>query len=121
MLRAMIIATAAVGMGFAAPALAQQGSAAPPSGVATPATPADAFKAVEDMRVYSAGGERVGEVERVVVDGQGSLAFVVEIEEGFLGMTEKDVLVPMDSLMFQGDRFQARLTEEEMKALQEWD
>lgn len=121
MIRTMIAAAAGLGMGLAVPALAQQGTAAPPAGVAAPAAPADAFKAVEDMRVYSAGGERVGEVERVVVDGQGGLAFVVEIEEGFLGMAEKDVLVPMDSLMFQGDRFQARLTEEEMKALQEWD
>lgn len=118
------VAMMAVGM-IGGPLLAQQAVEQSPQTIDRPAASQTAtarpLTAVDDMKVYSAGGERVGEVEHTVIDPQGNLAFVVEIDEGFLGMAETEVVVPMDRLVFQGDRFQSRLTEEEMKALQAWD
>lgn len=113
------VAMMAIGM-IGGPLLAQQNADQAPQ-VMDRAAGNPSYHEVDDMKVYSAGGERVGEVEKMVVDPQGNLAFVVEIDEGFLGMAETEVVVPSDRLVFQGDRFQSRLTEEEMKSLQHWD
>lgn len=113
------VAMMAIGM-IGGPLLAQQNADQAPQ-VMDRAAVKQSYDEVDDMKVYSAGGERVGEVEKMVIDPQGNLAFVVEIDEGFLGMAETEVVVPSDRLVFQGDRFQSRLTEEEMKSLQHWD
>ncbi|KJS41491.1 MAG: hypothetical protein VR70_04890 [Rhodospirillaceae bacterium BRH_c57] len=83
--------------------------------------PAGAYTEVDDMKVYSVGGEQVGEIEDILIDPRGNIAYVVEIEEGFLGMRDTEVIVPADRLMLEGDRFQSRMTEEELKSLQKWD
>ncbi len=125
MVRKMIAGVASVLVLAAGPVVAQQAAPQPQATPQTQTMPAPqdraAYSEVDDMKVYSVGGEQVGEIEEIIIDPQGSLAYVLEIEEGFLGMRETEVIVPADRLMFQGDRFQSRMTEEELKSLQQWD
>lgn len=87
---------------------------------AAAATP---YTEIDDIGVFTAEGNRVGEIEDVVADQNGNLAFVVEIEEGFLGMREREVIVPMDRLTYdrEAKRFNTEMAEADFQTLQVWD
>lgn len=54
--------------------------------------------------VYNASGERVGEIDEIVVNRNSRATAAVVGVGGFLGVGEKKVVVPLDSMRVQGDR-----------------
>jgi hypothetical protein len=76
---------------------------------------------VEDMTIYSAGGEEVGEVEAVLLDGSGRPVAVAADVGGFLGLGERDVVIGLDRLSRGQDRLTVAMSKEEIEALPEFD
>lgn len=87
------------------------------------ATGGSQFQDVDDLAVVTRDGKRLGEIENVLVDGSGTMAYVVEIEDGFLGMNETEVVVPADQLSFdsQNRSFSTGMSESDIKGLQTWE
>jgi sporulation protein YlmC with PRC-barrel domain len=57
--------------------------------------------------VYNPAGDRVGEIDEIVVNRSSRATGAVVGVGGFLGMGEKKVVVPFDSMRMQGDRIVA--------------
>lgn len=75
----------------------------------------------DDMLVYSARGEKIGEVDDVVAGPDGRFFVVIE-HGGFLGLGEKKSLLPLDQLALRDDRLVGdRMTDEDLKAAQSYD
>jgi sporulation protein YlmC with PRC-barrel domain len=74
--------------------------------------PQDQFRARKliGSRVYAANDENVGEINDVLMDQSGRVHAVILGVGGFLGIGEKDVAVPMNSLKFMAERPAARAT-----------
>lgn len=83
----------------------------------------DTYREAEDIVVHSSGGVRMGEVEEVLVDQQGNVAYAIEVEEGFLGLRDTEVILPADRLSYdaQNNRFSTDMTEAEIRSLPVWD
>lgn len=81
------------------------------------------YRDIDDIRIIGANGNEIGEIEDVVLGPDGQLAYIVEFEEGFLGIRDREVVVPADRLQFdaQNRSFTSDMTEDEVKAMQEWD
>lgn len=125
---------------FAAPAAAQDGEkvaaapagpltvdgmtalvAAEDSGRSVPEFGGASVGEIDDMEVFGANDEEVGEVERVLATTEGTVAAVVVEVGGFLGIGDKEVIVPLDRLRRVGDLLTTDLTEEELEQLPEWE
>jgi sporulation protein YlmC with PRC-barrel domain len=127
-----LLPSAALSLALATPglALAQQGNAtttqAAPAGQAStttgaaPATAVSRYMKLDDMNVVGANGDRIGEVSEALIDSTGRVVAVAVEAGGFLGMGDRDVVVQLDQLRFEGNRFVTNLTAEQMKALPEW-
>lgn len=83
---------------------------------------------LNDADVYGLNNEEIGEIEDFVVDANGQITGAIIEVGGFLGLGEKEVLVPMDRLqiMTAGGAFtDARVyidsTEERLEALPEFE
>jgi sporulation protein YlmC with PRC-barrel domain len=62
---------------------------------------------VEEMvgkSVYNSAGDRVGEIDRIVVNRSSRATGAVVGVGGFMGVGEKQVVVPLDRMRMQGDR-----------------
>jgi hypothetical protein len=71
---------------------------------------------LDDMDVVGMGGEEIGDIERVVTNG--NRTFVILGHGGFLGLGEEEVAIPLDRLAFRGDELVAiGLTEADVEAL----
>jgi sporulation protein YlmC with PRC-barrel domain len=76
---------------------------------------------LEDRDVYTADGEEIGEVEEVLGTTQGEpTALALEVG-GFLGIGEREVIVPLDQLAITEDRVVLDMTKEQIEALEDWD
>lgn len=77
---------------------------------------------LDDTEVVSADGTRVGEIDEVVIGRDGQLAYILEIEEGFLGLRDEEVVVPLDRVTFdaQNKRFTTDLAEADFQKLEAW-
>lgn len=78
---------------------------------------------IEDMDVFR-DGEVIGEVEAVLGDESGRIvALVVEYDDGFLGLGDDEVVVPIDQLEFDVSerRVTTTLTDEQLRAMPIWD
>jgi hypothetical protein len=72
---------------------------------------------LEDMTLYNAREEKLGEVE-AVVSGAGGRTFLIVSHGGFLGLGEKQVAVPLDQLALRGERLVAvGLSDDEIRGL----
>ena len=58
---------------------------------------------LEDMNILSNDGEEMGEVEKVLVDGNGQPVAITAEIGGFLGVGEKIVVIGLDRLELRGD------------------
>jgi hypothetical protein len=107
-----------------------------PSGVAAAASPAApapgpqttgalppadmqavAVAKLEDMTLYNAREEKLGEVE-AVVSGAGGRTLLIVSHGGFLGLGEKRVAVPVEQVALRGDRLVTQgLSDDEIRAL----
>ena len=75
---------------------------------------------LEDAEVYGVEGDQLGEVERFLGDEMNNVVAVTVETEGFLGFGGEDVVVPLDQMQLEGDRFVTPLTEEQLKAMPRW-
>ncbi len=69
---------------------------------------------------------KVGEIEDILLDREGKMVAILAEVGGFLGIGDRDVIIPLDSVRFAtGDAksyaYVTNLTEEELKALPEID
>lgn len=75
---------------------------------------------LDDMDVYNARGERLGDAERIVVDGNNK-RYVVIGHGGFLGIGEDRVAFPLERFGITGDRLVIRgVTEEDIEAMDDY-
>lgn len=98
--------------------------------VAATATPALAqdmsldiaqLRSADDANVVNAAGDKLGEIEDVLVGADGKpVAYVVDTG-GFLDIGDEDVVVSIDALQWQGGQYVSDMTEEQLEALPKWD
>jgi hypothetical protein len=105
-------------LGLAGPALAQTGQE---GGGTVDNRDATFLQSAEDMDVVTADGDKIGEIEEILVDNTGVPAgFLLEIG-GFLGLGESDVSVPLDALSWDGTAYVSKMTVEQLEALAPFD
>lgn len=76
---------------------------------------------VMDATVFDANDEEVGDVEEVLVTTTGTVAAISVEVGGFLGIGDKEVILPVEELERVGDLLITDLTREEIEALPEWE
>ncbi|WP_292289872.1 PRC-barrel domain-containing protein [Marivita sp.] len=82
---------------------------------------------LEGMPVYGSEGDRVGEVERIILTNDGQVETVVVDVGGFLGLGEKPVAVALDDLLAGEDansgemRLSVNHTEEDLQNMESWE
>jgi sporulation protein YlmC with PRC-barrel domain len=121
--KAGVVVAASVALGFAGLACAQEATGmhkaddddmvVQPFGVSV--------DDLEDMDIYSAGGDEVGEIEAVLVDGTGKPVAIAADVGGFLGVGDKDVVIGLDQVTKCGERLTVAMTKEQIEALPEFD
>ena len=124
--RCLLPAAAVVLLASASPAHAQQaGSAvlreAPGEVMVEPFNKSSTE--LEDMNILSNEGEEMGEVEKVLVDGNGQPVAITAEIGGFLGVGEKIVVIGLDRLELRGDEepdVATTHTKEELQGMQAW-
>lgn len=108
----------------ALPAIAQAQQTLPqvrtvaPTG--TPATNITGYRRLEDMKVVMPGGERVGEVESVLIDDSGRVAAVVVEVERSLGIGSEDVVMALDTARYVNGALVTSLSRDQFSALPRW-
>lgn len=79
------------------------------------------LKSVEDIDVVDADGQKIGEVEEILIDEDGKpAAFHIEVG-GFLDIGDEDVAVPLEALTYEDGSYVSKLTLEQIENLPEWD
>lgn len=103
-----------------------QGAVAPPTvepettGAVPPPTQTVQVSRIEDLALYNARNEKMGDVD-AVVQGPDSKHYLVVSHGGFLGLGERRVALLLDQVALRGDRLIAdELTDEQVKALPEY-
>lgn len=76
---------------------------------------------VDDMEIYSANGDEIGDVEEVLMDADGKMVALVAEVGGFLGIGEREVMLRFDQVEQRGDDLVVDMTEEQVEQLPEWD
>ena len=110
------ILTLSLPLFLAVPALAQEADQTP----AEPVQPQRGvyLQSAEDVEVRNGDGDRIGEVEEILVDEKGNPAgFLIELG-GFLGLGDSAVVVPLDSLSWDGQGYVSNMTETQLENLQ---
>ncbi|RYH01224.1 PRC-barrel domain containing protein [Salipiger sp. IMCC34102] len=80
------------------------------------------YMEADDIKVVDAAGERIGEVETVLINASGMpAALVVEVDDGFLDLGDREVVVEMDALTWDNGQYTTAMTPEEMENLPVWD
>ncbi|WP_133176180.1 PRC-barrel domain-containing protein [Pelagivirga sediminicola] len=116
MLRPLIIAAATL---TALPLAAQDAE----DGSAGPKDTRDAtyLQSVDDTNVVNANGEKIGEIDEILIDADGNpAAFVIDMG-GLLDLGDEDVAVPLEALQWNGKEYVSKMTEEQLQKLQPWD
>jgi hypothetical protein len=75
---------------------------------------------IDDMDVYGANSEKVGEIDEVLVNASGQPDAVSVEVGGFLGIGGREAVVALDQLRLDGQRFVTSLTREQIEALPRW-
>jgi len=109
-------------------ATASSGSTTPPAAGTASVTPtAGVFPMANDAKsmigkdVYGANGNKVGELNNLLVGADGRVHAAVVEFGGFLGMGENKVAVPWDQLNINQDRITTNMTQDQVKAAPRWD
>ena len=90
------------------------------------ATPFETYDDLDDADVYSSiTGEEIGDIDEVYETSPGVPGYLTVEVGGFLGMGEKEVLLPMDQLaIFRGEdgyRVYVAATEEQLEEYPDFD
>ena len=75
----------------------------------------------EDTDILDASGNRIGEIDEVLMTADAKVVAASMEVGGFLGIGEKEVVVPLERFTRVGDKLQLDLTKEQIKALPVWD
>jgi len=75
---------------------------------------------IDDMNVVNAQGEKIGEVEDVLVDPSGKPVAVTVEMGGFLGIGEKHYVLDIAKLTSKDKVLQTTLTKEQLQQQPEW-
>lgn len=75
---------------------------------------------LEDMRIFGANGEEIGEIDDVLGDAAGQPSAVTVEVGGFLGMGDREVVIGLDEIEVVGPRLTLNRTREQIEALPEW-
>jgi sporulation protein YlmC with PRC-barrel domain len=79
-----------------------------------------AISDLDAMDVYNARGEKLGDVDRVIADGN-NRNFVVVAHGGFLGIGEDQVAFPIERFWMRGDRLVIRgVTDDDIEAMDDY-
>ncbi len=79
------------------------------------------LQSVDDTNVINAKGEKIGEIEEILVDSDGKPAgFLIDLG-GFLNLSDHDVTVPLDALEWNGKEYVSKMTEQQLENLTPWD
>ncbi|WP_113911643.1 PRC-barrel domain-containing protein [Roseovarius dicentrarchi] len=79
------------------------------------------LQSVDDTNVINANGEKIGEVEEILVDSDGQPAgFLIDLG-GLLNFGDHDVSVPLGALEWNGKEYVSKMTEEQLENLAPWD
>lgn len=76
---------------------------------------------IEDMSILTSGGERIGEVDELLLNGEGRIVAVSVEVGGFLGVGDREVVLGLDQLTPEGDAFRVDMTRSEIEGLPSWD
>ncbi len=76
---------------------------------------------LDDMHVYGAGDEDIGEIDEVLMDASGKPVAVTVGVGGFLGIGDTEVIMSLDQLTMGDKRFSTTLTKEQIEKLPKWD
>jgi sporulation protein YlmC with PRC-barrel domain len=80
-----------------------------------------AVRELDDLDVYNARGEKLGEVNRVVLDPRTNHEYVVVEHGGFLGIGEDRVAFPLERFWMRGDHLVLRgVTEDDIDAMDDY-
>ncbi len=100
----------------AAPATTE--TAAAPAQAGMTAVPASR---VMHMNVKNAHGDTLGDVQHVLMHGADHKPYVVIGHGGFLGLGEKQVALPVDSMFMRGNNLVMRgLTDDQIRGMPSW-
>jgi len=98
----------------------------PAAGSAAVAPAAGSYPAAQEVEkyigkdVYGTNGNKVGELNNVLIDQDGKVrAGIVEFG-GFLGIGEHRIAVPWNQMNAQGDRLTVNMTNDQIKAAPTW-
>jgi sporulation protein YlmC with PRC-barrel domain len=76
---------------------------------------------LEDLNIYNARGQLLGDIERVIVSPADNRQYVVIGHGGFLGLFEDEVALPLDRLFVRGDHVMIRgITDAELDQMADW-
>jgi sporulation protein YlmC with PRC-barrel domain len=77
-----------------------------------------AKKTILDKAVYSSSGEKIGEVEDLIITPEKAVSYAIVGTGGFLGIAQHDVAIPVGQLKLEGDKLMLPgATKEGLKAL----
>jgi len=76
---------------------------------------------LEDADLYGPTGERIGEVDDVLRGDDGSSMAVSLDVGGFLGIGEKNVIIPLEDLSLVDEGVSTGMTKDELETLPEYD
>ena len=77
---------------------------------------------MDDMELMSADGEEIGEIDEVLLDAGGQpVAVSVEIDDGFLGIDDREVVFGLDQLQLRDNDFVTAADKATIEALPDWD
>lgn len=75
----------------------------------------------DGIDVLSRTGEKIGEVEEILVDADGVPAGVLIEFDGIYLFEDDDVAVPLDALEYDGIAYVSKMTEQQLENLRPWD
>jgi sporulation protein YlmC with PRC-barrel domain len=77
---------------------------------------------LDDMAIYGADGEKIGDVGTVLADNAGKIKAVSVDVGGFLGIGAREVVIPVDKLQRgqEEDRLTTAMTRDQIERLEEW-
>jgi len=115
-----ILVMPALAVMLASPAIAQT-TATSQTTTTTTTAPTAQLQKIEDMPVVSATGQKIGEVEDVLIDPAGRVTALTVDVGGFLGVTKKEVMVDVAQLRHDGTgRLVTNMTKQQVETLPEW-
>ncbi len=119
-----VLPAAIIALILTAPGTTSAQQSAPATTVQTTTAPqiaATGYRKLDDMHIVTPAGDKIGEIEDVLIDASGRVVAVAIEAGGFLGLGEKEIVVRLDQLRFENNRFVTTMTKEQIQALPKWD